>query len=136
MNPKRNSVLAILAVTAELGRSNTELEQFASAHGAEALHARLALVDPPTAHRLHINDQRRIIRAMEIHAATGQPASTLHQESPLPPEERPQHVYWLNPDRDVLRRRISQRVDAMFAAGLIREVETLLQSPHGLGRTA
>ena len=114
----------------------TEWEQFAADHGAEALHSRLALVDPPTAQRLHMNDQRRIIRAIEIHAITGQPASALQQETPLPLEERPQHVFWLNPDREVLRRRISQRVDTMFAAGLVSEVETLLRSPHGLGRTA
>ncbi len=113
-----------------------ELEQFAAEHGAEALHARLALVDPPTAQRLHVNDQRRVIRALEVHALTGQPASALQQESPLPPDERPQHVYWLNPDREVLRQRISQRVDAMFAARLVDEVASLLRSPHGLGRTA
>ena len=113
-----------------------ELEQFAAEHGAEALHARLAKVDPPTAQRLHVNDQRRVIRALEVHALTGQPASILQQESPLPPDERPQHVYWLNPDRDVLRQRISQRVDAMIAAGLVDEVATLMQSPHGLGRTS
>ncbi len=113
-----------------------EYEQFAALQGAEALHARLALVDLPTAQRLHVNDQRRVIRALEVHALTGQPASSLQQESPLPPNERPQHVYWLNPDRDILRQRISQRVDAMFAAGLVAEVATLLKSPHGLGRTA
>ena len=113
-----------------------ELEQFAAEHGAEALHARLALVDPPTAQRLHVNDQRRVIRALEVHALTGQPASALQQESPLPPDERPQHVYWLNPDREVLRQRISQRVDAMFAARLVDEVASLLRSPRGLGRTA
>ncbi len=113
-----------------------EYEQFAALQGAEALHARLALVDPPTAQRLHVNDQRRVIRALEVHALTGQPASSLQQESPLPLAERPQHVYWLNPHREILRQRISQRVDAMFAAGLVAEVQTLLQSPHGLGRTA
>ncbi len=113
-----------------------KLEQFADEHGAEALHARLAQVDPPTAQRLHVNDQRRVIRALEIQTLTGQPASALQQETPLPPEERPPHVYWLNPDREILRQRISQRVDAMFAAGLVREVEMLLQLPHGLGRTA
>ncbi len=113
-----------------------DLEQFAKEFGAKALHARLAQVDPPTAQRLHVNDQRRVIRALEVYALTGQPASSLHQESPLPPGERPQHVYWLNPDRAVLRQRICQRVDAMFAAGLVEEVATLLRSPHGMGRTA
>jgi tRNA dimethylallyltransferase len=113
-----------------------EFEQFAAEHGAEALHARLDQVDPQTAQRLHVNDQRRVIRALEIHTLTGQPASSLHQESPRPPHERPQHVYWLNPDREVLRQRVSQRVDAMFAVGLVSEVQLLLQSPQGLGRTA
>ena len=113
-----------------------ELEQFAEEYGAEALHTRLALVDPLAARRLHVNDQRRIIRALEIQTLTGQTASALQQESPLPPDERPRHVYWLNPDREILRMRISQRVDAMFAAQLVREVETLLRSPDGLGRTA
>lgn len=113
-----------------------ELEQFAEAHGTVALHARLALVDPPTARRLHVNDQRRVIRALEIHTLTGHPASALQQESPLPVAERPRHVYWLDPDREVLRRRISQRVDAMFSAGLVAEVNTLRQSPLGLGRSA
>ena len=113
-----------------------ELERFAAEHGAEALHARLAQVDPPTAQRLHVNDQRRVIRALEVHTLTGQPASSLQQESPLPSDERPQHVYWLNPDRAILRQRISQRVDAMFAARLVDEVASLLRSPRGLGRTA
>lgn len=113
-----------------------EFEQYVEDHGAEALHARLAAVDPPTARRLHVNDQRRVIRALEVYTLTGQPASSLQQETPLPPDERPRHVYWLNPDREVLRQRISQRVDAMIAAGLVQEVATLLRSSHGLGRTA
>jgi len=113
-----------------------ELEDFVAAEGALALHAKLATVDAPTAARLHPNDLRRVIRALEIQTLTGQPASALQQETPLSPEERPRHVYWLNPDRETLRERISQRVDAMFSAGLVPEVERLLQSPQGLGKTA
>ena len=113
-----------------------ELEEFAAAHGALALHTKLAAVDPPTAARLHPNDQRRVIRALEIHTLTGQPASVLQKETPLPPEQRPPHVYWLNPDRKVLRERISTRVEAMFAAGFVAEVEQLRRTPHGLGPTA
>ena len=113
-----------------------ELEEFASRHGALALHAKLAEVDPPTAARLHPHDQRRIIRALEIHTLTGQPASAWQQETPLPLAERPRHVYWLNPDRGILRERISRRIDAMFEAGLLKEVTQLLRTPHGLGQTA
>lgn len=111
-------------------------ERVAAEQGAAALHRQLAQVDPPTARRLHVNDQRRVIRALEIHAITGRPASELQQETPLPPDQRPQHVYWLNPERDTLRSRIDRRVDAMIDAGLVAEVTELLRSPHGLGRTA
>ncbi len=108
----------------------------AEEQGAAALHKQLAQVDLPTARRLHVNDQRRVIRALEIHAITGRPASELQQETPLPPDQRPQHVYWLNPERDTLRSRIDRRVDAMIDAGLVAEATELLRSPHGLGRTA
>jgi tRNA dimethylallyltransferase len=111
-------------------------EQMAAEQGAAALHAQLERVDPTTAKRLHPNDQRRVIRALEIHSLTGCPASELQQESPLPAEQRPRHVFWLNPDRDTLRQRIDRRVDAMLDAGLVAEVAGLLQSPKGLGRTA
>jgi tRNA dimethylallyltransferase len=113
-----------------------EWEQFTAQHGAAALHAELARIDPPTAKRLHPNDQRRVIRALEIHALTGRPASEQLQETPLPPDQRPQHVYWLNPDREQLRQRIDLRIDTMIAAGLVDEVRGLLQAPQGLGRTA
>lgn len=111
-------------------------EQMAAEHGAAALHSELERVDPTTAKRLHPNDQRRIIRALEIYSLTGCPASDLQQEVPLPADQRPQHVYWLNPDRDTLRQRIDRRVDAMLDAGLVAEVSGLLRSPQGLGRTA
>ncbi len=113
-----------------------ELESFAKQHGPEALHARLKEVDPATAARLHPNDERRVVRALEIFQLTGQPASDLHQEGPLPPEQRPRHIYWLNPERDALRDRISRRVDAMIATGLVDEVAQILKTPHGMGRTA
>lgn len=111
-------------------------ERVAAEQGAAALHAQLAKVDPPTAQRLHVNDQRRIIRALEIHALTGRAASEQQQEAPLPPDLRPRHLYWLNPDRERLRHRIDVRIDAMITAGLVREVDELLQTPHGLGPTA
>lgn len=111
-------------------------EQMAAEQGAAALHAQLERVDPKTAKRLHPNDQRRVIRALEINSLTGSPASDLQREVPLPADQRPRHVYWLNPDRDTLRQRIDRRVDAMLDAGLVAEVSGLLRSPQGLGRTA
>lgn len=108
----------------------------AAVPGALSLHERLRQVDPVSAGRLHPNDERRLVRALEIHHLTGQPASDLQQQSPRPLDERPQHVYWLEPPRDWLHERINRRVDVMLEQGLIEEVERLLALEPPLGRTA
>lgn len=56
------------------------LEAEATEHGREALHQRLAAVDPPTAARLHPNDLRRVVRALEVWELTGQPISQWQQQ--------------------------------------------------------
>ncbi len=105
-------------------------------NGPNWLHQQLTLVDPVAAQRLHPNDERRLVRALEIHQITGQPASALQQEEPLPIEERPRHVYWLHPPRAWLADRINRRVDLMFESGFEQEVRDLLASPLPPGRTA
>lgn len=112
------------------------LEADAQHHGPDWLHQRLQQVDPPTAARLHPNDLRRIVRALEVYELTGRPLSEQQQQPPLPPEQRPPHVYWLAPPRDWLYERINRRVEAMFAQGLVEEVRRLLTRPDGLSHTA
>ena len=112
------------------------LEQEARDGGPDLLHRRLQEVDPPTAVRLAPADQRRVIRALEIHHLTGVPASQQQQQSPLPEDERPTHVYWLHPPRAWLHERINVRVEQMFAAGLVDEVRRLAEAPSGMSRTA
>lgn len=111
-------------------------EAFAREHGAETLHQRLHEVDPVIAARLPPQDQRRIIRALEVHELTGTPLSAQQREQPLAPSERPQHVYWLEPDRACLHARINARVEAMFAAGLVDEVRRLVDQYPVWSRTA
>jgi tRNA dimethylallyltransferase len=112
------------------------LERFAQEESPGALHARLAEVDPATAHRLPHADVRRVIRALEVFELTGVPASAQMAEGPLPESERPRRVFWLAPPRAWLHERINRRVDQMFAAGLVDEVRRLMSQPGGLGRTA
>jgi tRNA dimethylallyltransferase len=112
------------------------LKSFAKEHSPQELHRRLADVDAPTAGRLHPQDLRRVIRALEIHELTGRPASEQQDERPLPDAERPTRVFWLSPPRAWLHQRINSRVDAMFAAGLVEEVRGLLGPHQSLGRTA
>ncbi len=114
----------------------SELEAQAKEHGAEYLHARLTAVDPATAVKLHPNDVRRVIRALEVCELTGRPVSAQRRQGALPPEARPQHVYWLFPPRDWLYDRINRRALAMFAQGLVEEVRGLLALPLGMSKTA
>ena len=113
-----------------------QIEKELEATGVESLHQRLAQVDPLTAHRLHPHDKRRIIRALEVHKITGQPIS--HQQEQFD-EGQPAdkcRVFVLGWPRPVLHARIEERVEAMFAAGLVEEVQKLLEQYQSLSRTA
>lgn len=105
----------------------TDLER----HGLSALLARLAEVDPVSAAR--INDGKRAVRALEVHALTGRPFSSF-----MPEREyvTPTVQIGLNGDRAELHDRLAQRVHRMVDSGLLAEVEALI--PKGLreGRTA
>jgi tRNA dimethylallyltransferase len=102
---------------------------------AEDLHERLQLVDAVAAKRIHSNDRRRTVRALEVYLATGRPVSELQRQSALPPEQRPQNVFWLSAPRRWLYERIDRRVERMVAEGLLEEVRRLLAGPP-LSRTA
>ncbi|MBI4279830.1 MAG: tRNA (adenosine(37)-N6)-dimethylallyltransferase MiaA [Armatimonadetes bacterium] len=99
------------------------LEEEERRGGAGTLHARLRRVDPDAAARIHPRNLRRIIRALEVHAATGQPISRLQQRHA--PAYRVLLV-GLTVDRARLYARIADRVPGQLAAGLVEEVRVLL----------
>lgn len=104
--------------------------------GNVALHQRLRQVDPVTAARIHPNDTRRMIRALEVYTLTGKPISHLqmqHEEG-RPAEEC--RVFVLDRPREELHRRIDTRVERMFSKGLVDEVRLLGSDGPGLGQTA
>jgi tRNA dimethylallyltransferase len=101
-----------------------------------ALHRRLQEVDPAAAARLHPNDTRRLIRAIEVYEATGTPISSLQRQFEIDRPADECRVYVLQWPRDVLHERIDLRVEAMFAAGLVEETRRLLHPDRPLGRTA
>lgn len=104
--------------------------------GAEKLRERLWQVDPLSAAKLHPNDVRRMIRALEVAHVTGRPLShwqTQFDEGRSAEECRVFVLYW---PREVLHQRIDQRVDQMFASGLVEETRRLLERYGSLGRTA
>ncbi|MEW6183319.1 MAG: tRNA (adenosine(37)-N6)-dimethylallyltransferase MiaA [Bacillota bacterium] len=100
--------------------------------GPVSLHDRLRAVDPETAERLHPNDSKRIIRALEIFNQAGAPVSKA-VSVPAGPQYNSM-VYGLLMERQELYRRIEARVEAMLAAGLVEEVRGLLKG--GLKRCA
>jgi tRNA dimethylallyltransferase len=111
------------------------LMEIARADPAE-LHRRLQSVDPMAAARLHPNDARRLIRAIEVHENTGTPISSLQQQFETSCSADECRVFVLQWLREVLGERIDRRVDAMFAAGLVEETRRLLQAEKPPGRTA
>jgi len=112
------------------------MEAEAAHHGPETLHRRLAEVDPDSARRLHPNDTRRVIRALEVQAKTGEPISSQQRQfqAGLPADSC--RVFVLDWPRQELNARIDRRVEQMFAAGLVDEVRQLLASPQPLSKTA
>lgn len=114
-------------------RLRAELNAIAgSPGGLEQLHARLAQVDPETAARLHPNDRRRVIRALEVYEQTGVPLSRQNrrtQGSGL--QVLPLVLDW---PREELYRRLETRVHRMMAQGLPQEVRALMES--GVSPTA
>lgn len=111
-------------------------EQLAVQHGPDWLLAQLAKRDPATAQRLHANDMRRIIRAIEVFELTGRPLSEDQSHRPRPVEEQPACVVWLYPPRPWLHVRINQRIDMMMEKGWLEETRQILESDPLPGRTA
>jgi tRNA dimethylallyltransferase len=109
-----------------------ELEQV----GQAALHERLQQVDPVAASAIHPHDTRRMIRALEVFRATGEPLShqQLQFDDGRPADEC--RVFVLRRERTELHRRIEGRVEAMIDVGLVAEVEGLIAGGKQLGRTA
>ena len=104
-------------------------------HGVGFLHARLTKIDPVAASRIHPNDTKRIIRALEVFETTGKPISQLQKEkSGGLSEDYDIKIFCLNLKRSALYRRIEKRVDVMFKRGILEEVKKLLSMP--LSKTA
>ena len=97
--------------------------------GIEALYAELGRIDPAAAARLHLKDEKRILRALEIYYETGQTITEHDAQSRLqPPRYQAVYIGLSFEDRADLRTLIDARVDAMMAAGLADEVRALLDA--------
>lgn len=100
-----------------------QLQKLVTQEGNQSLFQKLRAVDPVTADRLHPNDVKRVIRALEVYQATGKPFSAFKQE----PKPLYENMLWvgLTMPREQLYQRINQRVDQMLEQGLVEEVKML-----------
>lgn len=106
-----------------------EQHRFALEHGAGALHTRLAATDPATAAKLHPNDTRRVIRALEVAHLTGVPLSE-HLAGQTKEPLYDLCLVGLTMDRALLYERIERRVDQMMEEGLVQEVRRLREAGY------
>lgn len=107
-----------------------KLKEFARHSGRQALHQRLAKVDPISAERIHPNDQKKIIRAIEVYERTGRPLSEVYSEDPEPTDRYRCLMFGLTCDREELYRRVEERCDRMINSGLLKEVQELLDAGY------
>ncbi len=103
-----------------------KLKGFAAQNGQAALHKRLAEIDPESAERIHPNNVKRVMRALEVYEATGKTMTENIRESKQPAIYKVQQ-YGILYDREVLYDRINKRVDIMFEKGLVEEVKSLVR---------
>lgn len=101
-------------------------EHFAEKNGNQALWERLQAVDSLAADKIHFNNRKKMIRALEVFELTG--------HSILEPKEQPKKLYdsfliGLNTDRAILYQRINHRVDLMVEQGLLEEAKKLAETP-------
>ena len=113
-------------VTPQNEAFRAEMEAVAAEHGTEELHRRLANVQPETAARLHPNDTRRVIRALEVATFGGETVSQEKMDGNACLYDAA--VIGLTSERSLLYERINKRVDQMMADGLLEEVKGLLAS--------
>ena len=111
------------------GEIRKSLQAELAREGIESLYRQLREIDPETAARLPIRDEKRILRALEVYRETGKPLSQWNaEEAARPPRYDAVTIALRWRDRERQRALIDQRVDEMVAQGLLEEVRTLLAS--------
>ena len=110
--------------TGEIGNIRKKYQEVVDNFGTETIHRELAKVDPISAEKIHPNDAKRIIRALEVYHTTGRPISSFANDKGS--DKYNLALIGLNMDRKLLYERINRRVDLMLEKGWLKEVQDLL----------
>lgn len=112
------------------------VEQEIKVVGMDALRERLEQVDPLSAAKLHPNDTRRMIRALEVYKQTGIPISHYQLQFEGKVTGRCNRVFAISRQRAELHQRIESRANRMFDSGLVDEVSAILEKYGNFSKTA
>jgi tRNA dimethylallyltransferase len=104
--------------------------------GLEDLYRRLVIIDPAAARRIHANDAKRIIRAMEVYQLTGRPISSFQQQFDSAGNVDEWTIIGIRREKTDASHRINIRVKKMIEQGLVDEVKALLAEPSPLSPQA
>ena len=104
-----------------------QLEQQVKEQGLASLYEQAKQIDPDAIQKISKTDQKRILRVLEIYHATGKTKTEQERQSRQKEPDYDYHVYALSWEREVLYKRINQRVDNMIEQGLIEEVKYILK---------
>jgi tRNA dimethylallyltransferase len=111
-----------------------KLFEAAEENGSRSLHEKLKQSDPNAAAKIHPNDTKRIVRALEVYEVTGTPISQLQKTRKGLADTHEVRIFCLTMPREELNKKINERVEQMFKSGLVREVKKLLKGK--LSKTA
>ncbi len=103
-----------------------ELEQIAQEKGLNNLYEKAVKIDPKAMEKISANDQKRILRVLELYHQTGKTKTQLDSESRKEPEYD-YKLFAINMDREILYNRINKRVDIMLQNGLVNEVKNIYE---------
>ena len=135
----KNFILGLTEAPPSDGEIRARLKQELRGKGAAALMEELAACDPVSAGRIHINDEYRLLRALEVQRLCGRPLSSFQIPAT---DSRPRYkfiIIGISRPREELYRRINLRCDSMFRQGLSAEVQKLYEqgyTPHDPGLRA
>ena len=103
-----------------------ELKKIALEKGNEYLHSKLREIDPDSADQIHVNNTKRIIRAIEVFKTTNKTITYHQRVSRLEASKYNYHLFGLSMERQLLYDRINKRIDCMVESGLVNEVKNLI----------
>ena len=104
-----------------------ELENIAESQGNQKLHEMLEDIDPESASKIHKNNVRRVIRAIEVYKLTGHKFSEINDKFDHYNDDYDFYIIGLNDDRHILYERINQRVDEMIDEGFMAECKYIYE---------